>query len=49
MADAGRYGLRYRRQEGQKREEEEGACMGENSRVEFSARVLQGYKRAANG
>ena len=28
MADAGRYGLRYRRQEGQKREEEEGACMG---------------------
>ena len=58
MADAGRYGLRYRRQEGQRREEEEGACMewksrrggGEeeegpargNSRVEFSARVLQG-------
>ena len=32
MADAGRYGLRYRRQEGQKREEEEGACMEWKSR-----------------
>jgi hypothetical protein len=30
-------------------EEEEGACKGGDSRVEFSARVLQGCQRAANG